>query len=760
MTQPAATLALLLAFSGFTACAADPAQSTPAAAQPPLASARPSDWPAFMAAQDMRFTRLPRSWQEAPHFGNAMVGSMLHQAGDALRLQVFRADVQDHRDDTHGWPGYSRPRLLVGHFTLQPAGKPTGCAWRKDLWNAELTGTVTTTKGEIKIRHFVHADDMAIVTEITPSAGEKDCAWTWHPAPAKGTRDGYPTDEKQIQGFAKQYGAHYAQTLKVWQPNPAGRRENRGGVAVWIQDLLAGGQYATAWTETQSGDTRTHVATIAHTHPAATAAADAVADVRRFADLLQRKDAAWPEAHRAWWHAYYQQSFVHLPDPELEALYWQTIYRYGATSRQGRAFVDTPGLWFQGGRWCYTTTDWNIQAAHWGVYAANRVAQGAELLERFHAKQDELAKAVRPAEWQADSAYLPLEIDGSLVGNREQDMRYYHLVGCLPWTVSNFWMQYRFTMDDALLRDKVYPLLRRSINLYLHMLEEGPDGKLHLPPTYSPESGIFKDCNFDLALLKWGCHTLLKANQRLGITDPLAPRWKEVIARTPDFPADEHGFRLGADRSSDPGHRHLSHLLMIYPLHLVNVEQAGAKDVLEKSLDRANRIQGLPAMVQTHAAPIAAHLGRSDDALKGLQRQAADLYPNGLWYPTPCLEASLGVANTVQEMLLQSWSDPTKDEDGLIRIFPACPDAWRDVAFDDLRAEGAFLVGAGRKNGQTAWVRIKSLAGEPCRVRPNFAGAFKTEGARAFAAKETSPGIFTIDLKKGEEVVLRAETRP
>ena len=162
------------------------------------------DWPAFMRQHDMTFDKLPGGWTEAPHFGNAMVGSMLYQADDTIRLQVFRADVHDHRDDTWGWTAYSRPRLQIGHFSLHPVGKLTGCKWRKDLWNAELTGTITTDRGEIRIRHFTHAEDMAIVTELTPTAGEQGCRWTWHPAEARTTRGGYPTKESEIAGFAKQ----------------------------------------------------------------------------------------------------------------------------------------------------------------------------------------------------------------------------------------------------------------------------------------------------------------------------------------------------------------------------------------------------------------------------------------------------------------------------------------------------------------------------------------------------------------------------
>lgn len=704
----------------------------------------------------MTFEKLPQGWTEAPHFGNAMVGSMLYQDGNTLKLQVFRADVHDHRDDTWGWTAYSRPRFQIGHFSLHTVGKLTGCAWRQDLWNAELTGTLTTDRGEIRIRHFTHAADMAILTELTPTAGEKEFRWTWHPAAARTTRGGYPTTESEITKFAKQYGAHYEKTLKVWQPNPAGRLETHGDTSVWIQDLLAGGQYATAWAEQARDDTRTLIVSIANRYPATNAAAVASADVERF---LKLDRADWVKAHRDWWHTYYPRSFVTLPDKRLESLYWQTIYRYGCTTRAGRCFVDTPGLWFQGKSWPYFTTDWNIQSAHWAVYAANRLDQGEELVNRLYAGQEQLIKAVRPGEWQKDSACLPLAIALDMRGSREGDMRYYDLVGDLPWALNNCWSQYRYSMDDALLREKIYPLFRRAINFYLHLVREGPDGKLHLPPTYSPETGVCADCNFDLALLRWGCLTLLNASQRLGIEDPLVPRWREVVKRLPAFPVDEHGFRLGRDKSSPENHQHFSHLLMIYPLHLVNIEQPGTAEDLRRSFERARSNAGpgqRQAMVQAHVGPLAAALGLGDEALESLRRLQGDLYPNGLWYDPPCIESSLAVANIIQDMLIQSWSDPAKDEPGPIRVFPALPSAWKHVEFHDLRAEGAFLVSAKRVAGKTEWVRIRSLAGEPCRVRPDITGEIRALGDRPYKLGRVSPGTYQIDLRKGEEVQLCA----
>jgi hypothetical protein len=712
------------------------------------------DWPTFMRQHVMTFDKLPGGWTEAPHFGNAMVGSMLYQAGDTLRLQVFRADVHDHRDNTWGWTAYSRPRFQIGYFSLHPVGKLTGCKWRKDLWNAELTGTVTTDRGEIRLRHFTHAEDMAIVTELTPTAGEQGCNWTWHPAEAKTTRPGYPTKEADIAKFANGYGNHYAETLKVYQANPAGRLENDAGISVWVQDLLVGGQYATAWGEQVHGDTRTFIASIANSYPAATAAATAKSDVGRF---LKAERTAWVQAHRDWWHAYYPRSFVTLPDKSLESLYWQTIYRFGCTSRAGRCFVDTPGIWFQGKSWPYFTTDWNIQSAHWPVYTANRLEQGQALVDRLHDRREELIKAVRPVEWQDDSAYLPIAVAWDIVGTREDDRRYFDLVGNLPWALNNCWSQYRYSMDDTLLREKIYPLLRRAINLYLHLVKQGDDGTFRLPPTYSPELGVFEDCNFDLALFKWGCHTLLKACQRLNIDDPLIPRWKAVVEHLPDYPADEFGFMLGRDKSSSANHQHFSNLLMIYPLHLVNIEQVGTADVLKRSFDRARSTAGpgqRQAMVQAHAGPMGATIGLGDEALDSLKRLQGDLYPNGLWYESPCIESTLAAANIIQDMLLQSWSDPAKEETGPIRIFPAVPTAWQDVEFHDLRTEGAFLVSAKRSGGKTAWVRIKSLAGEPCRVRPNRHGEIRTKGDRDHQLRLVSPGVYEIDLRNNEEVLL------
>jgi hypothetical protein len=186
---------------------------------------------------------------------------------------------------------------------------------------------------------------------------------------------------------------------------------------------------------------------------------------------------------------------------------------------------------------------------------------------------------------------------------------------------------------------------------------------------------------------------------------------------------------------------------MIYPLYLVNVDQEGTQNLLWKSVERFSRTPGLPAMVATHSVPAAASIGAGDLALRSLRKQAADLFPNGMWYSPPCLESSLSSANGIQTMLLQSWGET-------IRVFPAVPQAWQDIVFHNLRAEGAFLVSAVRKGGKTQWVRIQSRAGEPCRVKTDLAEPVRNHSAGDATLVPVRTGVYALNLKKGEEALL------
>src|SRR5205814_5227728 len=86
--------------------------------------------------------------------------------------------------------------------------------------------------------------------------------------------------------------------------------------------------------------------------------------------------------------------------------------------------------------------------------------------------------------------------------------------------------------------------------------------------------------------------------------------------------------------------------------------------------------------------------------------------------------------------------------------FPALPAGWKDVAFDDLRAEGAFLVSAVRRGGKTVLVKVHSLAGEPAVLKTDLADA-ELVGPAGKAQKQ-SDGSWKLTLARGETLVLQA----
>ena len=412
-------------------------------------------------------------------------------------------------------------------------------------------------------------------------------------------------------------------------------------------------------------------------------------------------------------------------------------------------------MWSSGGPWPYSTHDFNTQTAHFPVYTANRLHIGEALVEALRRNKETLIENVVPVEWQEDSALLTLATAFDMKGKRDGDGRYREMLGCLPWLLNNVWLQYRYTMDQEILKDPLYPLLNRSINLYRHILYEGDDGKLHLPPTFSPELGNFSDCNFDLALILWGCKRLIDICSLLNIDDPLLPEWKSIIKNLVDYQVDERGYKLGKERSAPHDHQHMSHLMMIYPLYLENIDNSDDIELLKRSLLKFRPPTALPKMAASQSSPAAASLGMgnlANELMEIILYKESDnekLGKNGMYYlATPCIETNLAYNTCIQDMLLQSWGNK-------IRVFPALADAWKDVEFHDFRAEGAFLVSAKMEGGIIIFIRIKSLAGEPCVLKADFESEPEVIGKSKIRIEKIENGCFTIPIKKGDEIILR-----
>ena len=109
-------------------------------------------------------------------------------------------------------------------------------------------------------------------------------------------------------------------------------------------------------------------------------------------------------------------------------------------------------------------------------------------------------------------------------------------------------------------------------------------------------------------------------------------------------------------------------------------------------------------------------------------------------------------------MLLQS-------QEPLIRIFPAIPDNWQDASFADLRAEGAFLVSANRKQMQTALVVIKSEKGGTTIIETDIPSAsilIKSDKGKCSYQMATvnNKTHITLLTSPGEKIVIRNKNFP
>jgi len=697
------------------------------------------DWKTFMSKQDMIWNRLPQTWYEAPFMGNGSMGTYIckEPGKNAIRIDVNNSMVHDHRKDDKSI--YGRCRLLIGYFLLQPVGEITSGTMRLDLWNAETRSCIRTASGEIKLKAYVTSESPYIIVEAEATEGEKDFRWQFYPESTDSPR--------QLNAIRKKSKNHLK---KDYVSNPPSQLYERNGLDYCWQPLLDGGGTATVWKEMRKGNKRILVISNAHSFPEMNALqkAETALTNLQIADL-----PALRQAHQDWWHAYYPQSFISLPDKKIENFYWAQIYKLASATRIGGGLLDNSGPWQVLTPWPNAWWNLNVQLSYWPVYTSNRLELGMPIVDVVNDNFENLINNV-PEAYRKDAAALPVATDFNLVGTdiRVPGSNPFAQVGNLPWLCHNLWLQYRYSMDEAILRNVIFPTLRRAINFYIPFLEKDEQGILHLKETYSPEYGNAKDCNYDIALLRWGCETLLETCRILSIDDNLCPTWQHIVDNLTNYPQNENGIMIGKDVPYSHSHRHFSHLLMFYPLYLLNAEQQGSKELLEKSIEHWHSMpDNILGFSYTGASLLYAAFGEGNKALEKLNGLfALTLRPNTMYMESgPVIETPLSGAQCVHDMLLQSWGKK-------IRVFPAVPSQWKNIQFKDLRTEGAFLVSAVRKEGKTINIQIKSLAGEPCTLQTDMKNPIVKIGNATLTTKGENE--YALDLKKGETVTITTQT--
>ncbi|MDF7823600.1 hypothetical protein P4B35_06205 [Pontiellaceae bacterium B12227] len=716
------------------------------------------DWAKFLARHDLVWTQAPQVWHDGPFLGNGMLGSMLHQVdAHTLRISLGRADMEDHQQT--GQPFIAQSRLPNGYFLLKTVGEITGFEGRLDLYNAEMRVQVNTAEGTVDITGLVHSEDMVIFYELTPSAGEKGFELDFIPLKAMSpARLQAELAVKERAGKAPKSRQSWAKAPYTYNPEP--ELTTIDGCSVSRQPLTCGGENGTAWFLHDGGmGTKRLYVSIEHSYPESTATADAVAHLKA---IENEPIESFISRHRKWWHAYYPQSFVSIDDTRMESFYWIQIYKFGAGARKGRAFMDTMGPWMvENTAWANGWFNLNTQLSYWFLSTANRMEVAESLFAKLDEKLPQLV-ANMPEQYGDDCAGMSTIVPQTFISKFPNGRLGF--TGELLWTCHDYWLMLERTMDAERTVQKFFPLLKKSVNTYLHFMVEGDDGKVHLPYTRSPEYGGGEDCNFNLALFRWGLATLVHIDERYDLNDPLLPKWKDVHARLVDYPINENGYMVAKDFPFEQSHRHYSHLMMIYPLCEVNWDQPESRELIAKSVDHWINYpgRGNAGYSFSGAAAMYALMGDGEKAARYLDTfmRMQELFPKSpgkIWCTTmytetsrtqPVTETPLSLCDSMQLMLLQSWG-------GIIRVFPAVSKDWKNITFDGLLAAGGFEISAGRTDGVTQFIRIESNAGEPCLLKTDIR-LERIEGVPESAVKSIGEGLYRIDLKKGQTVHLFA----
>lgn len=689
----------------------------------------------FLARQDSHWTELecdidtpgpdrPEGWQGANKegyysgalMGNGLLGTNMYKAETpgTYRINVGRSDVTEQRD---GYDLYRKGRLPIGYFTLSTVGNVVEEKMDLSIYDAETTGAFSTDKGSIQFSTYVHALDNCIVFETSASGEEKDYRWDFVPFKAVSPRV---------------FGSNA--TVPSWylnaegKANPDAYRADRGDMCCLVQPLAKdttftdiAKYYVVAWKEAARGASRRIIATVTFGDTEDDVVDEASAIIEKG---LATSAKALRKSHRGWWHDFYKDvAFLTFPDPAIERYYWMQYYKFASTARSGKPVVDLLGVWPTWDTpWPAIWMNLNIQLTYSFLVKANMGAFAQPLWDALWVHRDNLTRNVTDIPGQetwTDAACLGRTCSYDLYSPLSPSLADYNAyeVGDLCWTLFYWYQQCLAYGDDEAMCSRLFPLLKSAVNLFFHIRIANLDGTYSLPPTASPEYPVDKvghDTNYDLANLRQALTELIDIDEKFGIGDPILPQWKDFLSNLTAFQYDEAtGYKVSAETEFlETEHRHYSHLFMIYPYHMLDWNDDSERAKAELSIDRWHGNQGYS---RTGKAAMLASEGLGDRALEQFEVLMNEfLKPNTLYAESgPVIETPFAGVSTLHEFYMQDWGDR-------MRIFHGCPSEWKDVSFRNMRASGAFLVAAERRNGLTASVAVFSEKGNTCRVQTDI----------------------------------------
>jgi hypothetical protein len=460
----------------------------------------------------------------------------------------------------------------------------------------------------------------------------------------------------------------------------------------------------------------------------------------------------------------------------LESLFFQYgRYLLIASSRPGTLPAHLQGAWNRYDHAPWSAGYWhniNVQMNYWPAFPANLCETFEAYAAYFRAylplaerHADSYIQSCHPERyeegrngWIIGTGAWPCDIQGLTARNHELEGHSGPGTGGL--TSLLFWEYYRFTGDRELLRTLVYPALA-SMSRFLSKVVEERDGVYLTRYSASPEQRASKDsgyyhttgCAFDQQMIRENHLATLEAAGILGLEDDLLPVLRQQVDHLDPVlvgtsgQVKEYREEQAYGEIGEPDHRHVSHLVSLYPGCQINSSTPEWLEAAKTTL--ALRGDKSTGWGMAHRMLLWARAKEGERAYR-LFRMLLEktTYPN-LWaaHPPFQIDANFGGTAGVAEMLLQS-------HEGYIELLPAMPAAWSTGRFRGLLARGGFEIDAEWRDRRIVSVRVRARNGGLCRLK--WRGVVRpVADAEVSLTFDPASSLLAFEARKDEAVVVR-----